>query len=111
MTFLGSRWHLLARPLSKPLNAPAEPDLRCMMLDLSDLQSVKEFAAAFAALNLPLHLLVNNAGIAFTDYATTKQGLEQQWGCVPKLQICFCEKLIYKSTVSLHMVSMCCNYV
>ncbi len=42
---------------------------------------VKEFAAAFVALNLPLHLLVNNAGIAFTDYATTKQGLEQQWGC------------------------------
>lgn len=66
---------------SKPLMA-FEPDLRCMLLDLSDLHSVKAFAEAFLAMNLPLHLLVNNAGISMTDFGTTAQGLEQQWGCV-----------------------------
>lgn len=33
-------------------------------LDLSSLASVRACAAAFAALNFPLHLLVNNAGVA-----------------------------------------------
>ena len=36
-----------------------------MSLDLSSLQSAKQFAAAFKERHLPLHILVNNAGVAF----------------------------------------------
>lgn len=34
-----------------------------MQLDLSSLQSVRSFAAAFCARGLPLHVLINNAGV------------------------------------------------
>jgi retinol dehydrogenase-12 len=37
--------------------------LECLELDTSSLQSVRAFVEAFQALGLPLHLLVNNAGI------------------------------------------------
>ena len=36
-----------------------------MPLDLASLASVKEFVVAFKEKNLPLHILVNNAGIAW----------------------------------------------
>ena len=36
-----------------------------MPLDLSSFQSTREFAAAFRGRNLPLHVLVNNAGVAW----------------------------------------------
>lgn len=34
-----------------------------MKLDLSSFQSTKEFAVAFKEKNIPLHILINNAGI------------------------------------------------
>jgi NAD(P)-dependent dehydrogenase (short-subunit alcohol dehydrogenase family) len=49
-------------------------------LDLSDLASVRAFAAAFRAAYDRLDLLINNAGIMFTPYGKTKQGYEQQFG-------------------------------
>eukprot|EP00854_Cymbomonas_tetramitiformis_P010138 gene10138-11995_t len=39
------------------------PKVQFLQLDLGSLSSVDDFAAAFLALNLPLHLLVLNAGI------------------------------------------------
>ena len=39
--------------------------LEFMALDLASLSSVKEFTVAFQGKNLPLHILVNNAGIAW----------------------------------------------
>ena len=39
-----------------------------MFLDLGSLQATKEFAAAFKERHLPLHILVNNAGIAFVPF-------------------------------------------
>ena len=36
-----------------------------MPLDLSSLQSTREFTAAFRERNLPLHILINNAGVAW----------------------------------------------
>ena len=57
------------------------PDLRCLVLDLSSLHSVREFVASFKALNLQgLHLLVNNAGIMGPPHAVTAEGLESQFG-------------------------------
>ena len=38
-------------------------------LDLSSLQSTIEFVRIFKERNLPLHLLINNAGIAFVAYS------------------------------------------
>jgi len=52
------------------------PDLEVLPLDLADLQSVRAFAAAFAARHLRLHVLVNNAGIYTTVQRRTPDGVE-----------------------------------
>ena len=36
-----------------------------MPLDLASLQSAREFTVAFQDKNLPLHILINNAGVAW----------------------------------------------
>jgi len=46
------------------------------LVDLADLSSVRVFASNFLKRNLPLHVLINNAGIAFTPYGKTKDGFE-----------------------------------
>lgn len=48
-------------------------------LDLGDLDSVRACAIAFLARDLPLHLLVNNAGLAGAK-GTTKSGFELAFG-------------------------------
>ena len=48
-------------------------------LDLSDLASVRRCAADFLALNLPLHLLINNAGLAGAR-GLTRDGFEMTFG-------------------------------
>ena len=47
-------------------------------LDLTDLRSVEAFAASEGA--VPLHLLINNAGIMACPFGLTKQGFELQIG-------------------------------
>jgi len=51
-----------------------------MLLDLSDLDSVRRFVDDFRAKQLPLHILINNAGIMTPPYGLTKQGHELQFG-------------------------------
>ena len=51
-----------------------------MALDLGSLQSVKEFASAFRAKGLPLHILLNNAAVMACPYSLTEDGLEMQFG-------------------------------
>src|SRR6202035_1801203 len=48
-------------------------------LDLADLESVRACAAAFLALGEPLHVLVNNAGVAGRR-GLTRQGFELMFG-------------------------------
>ncbi|OZJ04151.1 hypothetical protein BZG36_03127, partial [Bifiguratus adelaidae] len=55
-------------------------DLIPMQLDLGDLSSVRAFAQAFLDLNLPLHILINNAGIMGCPKSYTKDGFEAQFG-------------------------------
>ncbi|GAN01105.1 retinol dehydrogenase 12-like [Mucor ambiguus] len=55
-------------------------DLVPMQLDLSDLSSIKAFADTFLALELPLHILINNAGIMACPKSFTKDGFEAQFG-------------------------------
>lgn len=57
-----------------------DADLVPMQLDLSDLSSIKAFADSFLRLNLPLQILINNAGIMGTPYMLTKDGFESQFG-------------------------------
>ena len=51
--------------------AEKKPDvqlsLESLPLDLSSFQSTQDFVAAFRARNCPLHILVNNAGIAMVS--------------------------------------------
>lgn len=48
-------------------------------LDLSSLDSVRDFAKIVLDKNVPISLLINNAAIMFTPYALTKDGFEQQF--------------------------------
>jgi len=50
-----------------------------LVLDLDSLASVKTFAKAYLDRNVPLHLLVNNAGAMFASFALTKDGVERSW--------------------------------
>ncbi|KAJ1968412.1 Retinol dehydrogenase 13 [Dispira parvispora] len=55
-------------------------NMEFMALDLASLESVKQFCDQFQRRGLPLHLLVNNAGIMNTPYAQTSEGFESQFG-------------------------------
>ena len=58
------------------------PDARVsiMMLDLADLQSVSQFAAACHKRYKKLDILINNAGVMIPPYTKTKDGFELQIG-------------------------------
>lgn len=44
------------------------------------LGAVQKFVNEFKKKELPLHILVNNAGIMFPPYGTTEDGFERQFG-------------------------------
>eukprot|EP01004_Peranema_trichophorum_P005725 NODE_4576_length_1146_cov_88.697947_g4058_i0.p1 GENE.NODE_4576_length_1146_cov_88.697947_g4058_i0~~NODE_4576_length_1146_cov_88.697947_g4058_i0.p1 ORF type:complete len:317 (-),score=57.45 NODE_4576_length_1146_cov_88.697947_g4058_i0:141-1091(-) len=52
-----------------------------MVLDLSSLESIKQFSLSFLTKGLPLHVLINNAGVMACPLTSTKDGLENQIGC------------------------------
>lgn len=49
-------------------------------LNLASLKSVSKCAKTFKKKNLPLHLLINNAGIMACPFAKTEDGIESQFG-------------------------------
>jgi retinol dehydrogenase 12 len=59
--------------------ATGSSEARFLPLDLADLASVRECARAFLALEEPLHVLVNNAGVGGTP-GRTKDGFELVFG-------------------------------
>ncbi|KAJ3111775.1 hypothetical protein HDU96_005365 [Phlyctochytrium bullatum] len=53
--------------------------LSIMELDLASLQSVRDFAAEFTRQKLPIHILMNNAGVmAISDFTLSTDGIEMQ---------------------------------
>ncbi|KAK2991321.1 hypothetical protein RJ640_014465 [Escallonia rubra] len=50
-----------------------------LKLDLCSMKSVRAFADSFKALNLPLNILINNAGIMFCPYQLSEDGIEVQF--------------------------------
>jgi len=55
-------------------------EIEVMDADLGDLQSVRDFAAAFKKKYQRLDVLLNNAGIMMSPYFRTKDGFEGQFG-------------------------------
>jgi len=51
-----------------------------MLVDLSSLESVRDFVKEFKSKSLPLHILINNAAILNQTYAKTIDGIEMQLG-------------------------------
>jgi NAD(P)-dependent dehydrogenase (short-subunit alcohol dehydrogenase family) len=78
---MGSRNEKAAKESKKRIVARhSKASLKWIYLDLSDLESVREFAKQFKALGIPLNGLICNAGIMACPYETTKQGFEMQFG-------------------------------
>lgn len=79
-----SRGKALKTKLEQAAKAAGQPKpkLQVMQLDLSSLSSIREFAAAWEATGLPLHILINNAGILSLGAARaeTEDGFESHIG-------------------------------
>ena len=81
-------WHVLAACRSRERTQPLlqevlalDPQARIewLELELSDLASVRRCAQSFVQRGLPLHLLINNAGLAGT-HGITRDGFELAFG-------------------------------
>ncbi|KAF7150823.1 hypothetical protein RHSIM_Rhsim02G0249000 [Rhododendron simsii] len=79
----GARLVLPARSLKAAEDAKArivsefpESEIIVMALDLSSLSSVRSFVLQFESLNLPLNLLINNAGKFTHEHAISEDGVE-----------------------------------
>lgn len=57
-----------------------KPQAIIMKLDLTSLDSVREFVANFEKTGLGCHVLINNAGVMAPPYMQTKDGFELQFG-------------------------------
>jgi len=57
-----------------------ESKLHVLQVDLSSLSSVRQFAENFNKLNIPLHVLLCNAGVMACPYEETVDGYESQLG-------------------------------
>jgi retinol dehydrogenase-12 len=82
----GGRVHVACRSAAKGQAAVAaitaatgSDQVRFLALDLADLGSVREAAAAFLSLDEPLHVLINNAGVAGRR-GLTRDGFELIFG-------------------------------
>lgn len=53
--------------------------LDVMELDLTSMASVRKFASEFTARNIPLNILINNAGVMATPFSLSKDGIELQF--------------------------------
>ncbi|KAJ7977097.1 Short-chain dehydrogenase TIC 32, chloroplastic [Quillaja saponaria] len=50
-----------------------------LKLDLSSIKSIRAFVDNFNALDLPLNILINNAGVMFCPYQLSEDGIEMQF--------------------------------
>jgi len=64
----------------KELGDTVQDKLHLMRCDLASFQSVREFSAEWEKLDLPLHILLNNAGVMVCPKSLTVDGFETQFG-------------------------------
>lgn len=50
--------------------------LDLLHLDLSSMASVRQFVSTFRSMNLPLNILINNAGVMYCPYQLSQDGIE-----------------------------------
>eukprot|EP01101_Sappina_pedata_P006523 TRINITY_DN3255_c0_g1_i1.p1 TRINITY_DN3255_c0_g1~~TRINITY_DN3255_c0_g1_i1.p1 ORF type:complete len:460 (-),score=178.42 TRINITY_DN3255_c0_g1_i1:80-1459(-) len=62
------------------LAANKDAKLENLHLDLGNLQSVRNFSQDFNKRQIPLHVLINNAGVMIPPYTKTDDGFELQFG-------------------------------
>ncbi|KAF0531112.1 NADP-binding protein [Gigaspora margarita] len=55
-------------------------DVEFLHLNLKSLKSVKECAENFLARNLPLHILIKNAGVTSNTFSLTEDGIQEEFG-------------------------------
>ncbi|KAL6211326.1 hypothetical protein ACLB2K_016553 [Fragaria x ananassa] len=61
---------------SKIQSTTGNQNVHLEVCDLSSVSDVKSFASTFSSKNVPVHVLVNNAGMLEHDRVTTPEGLE-----------------------------------
>lgn len=61
------------------LNDDGDARVDVLKLDLCSMKSIRAFVNDFIALDLPLNILINNAGIMFCPYQLSEDGLEVQF--------------------------------
>ncbi|XP_031275963.1 short-chain dehydrogenase TIC 32, chloroplastic-like isoform X1 [Pistacia vera] len=61
------------------LNEDKTARVDVLKLDLCSIASIREFVQNFNALDLPLNILINNAGIMFCPYHLSQEGIEMQF--------------------------------
>ncbi|KAM1271627.1 hypothetical protein ACFX2I_032527 [Malus domestica] len=66
-----------AKQLILKENKTARVDV--LKLDLCSIKSVRAFVDSFSALDLPLNLLINNAGVMFCPHQLSEDGIEMQF--------------------------------
>jgi len=69
-----------ANAAADTFKAEAKGKLEVMELDLTSLASIRKFADEFNSKNIPLHVLILNAGVMMCPYTKTKDGFENQIG-------------------------------
>jgi NAD(P)-dependent dehydrogenase (short-subunit alcohol dehydrogenase family) len=77
--FIACRSEERGRPAVEQIKRATGRDVDLLLLDLGDLDSVRRCADAFLATGLPLHLLIENAGLAGAR-GLTKSGFELAFG-------------------------------
>jgi NAD(P)-dependent dehydrogenase (short-subunit alcohol dehydrogenase family) len=60
--------------------SPIDAQLDFIPLDLSSFESITQFVEHLKTRSYKIDLLVNNAGLMFTEYVKTKDGFEMQMG-------------------------------
>jgi len=66
---------------NKEISAENEKaQISCIAMDLSSFKSIKSAVDQFNSMNLPLHILICNAGIMCVPYEETEDGFESQFG-------------------------------
>ncbi len=78
--FLTSRTLAKGKPVVEEIREQTgNPDVECLALELGEFESVRQCAEEFLARDLPLHVLVNNAGIG-VQRGMTQSGFELAFG-------------------------------
>jgi NAD(P)-dependent dehydrogenase (short-subunit alcohol dehydrogenase family) len=78
--FVACRSLQCTQPMLDEIHAVApQAKVEWLPLDLDDFKSIRQCAEAFLGRDLPLHLLINNAGIAGAK-GLTKDGFELAFG-------------------------------